>query len=83
MLDTYPNMLNKALLPKKVQVSPGVAFKAEDAPELAYPLQQKYYHLFVAKLQFAATWSQFDIFFVVLQLARYCALAGTAQQSTI
>ncbi len=34
----------------------GVAFKAEDAPELPYQLKQKHFCTFVAKLQFAATW---------------------------
>ena len=39
-------------------ISPGEAFKAEDALELPDPLKQKYYRSFVAKLQFAATWIQ-------------------------
>ncbi len=41
---------------------PGVAFKAEDAPELPDLLKQKYCRSFVTKHQFAATWIQFDIF---------------------
>ena len=73
---SWPNTLNTSLSPKKVPISPGVAFKAEDAPELPDPLKQKYYRSFVANLQFAATWVRFDISFAVSQLARYCASAG-------
>ncbi len=47
----------------------GVAFTAEDVPELPYQLKQKYYCSFVAKLQFAATWIRIDISFAVSQLA--------------
>ena len=71
----YAEYIKKALRPKKVQLTPGVAFKAEDAPEFPDPLKQKYYSSFVAKLQFAATWIRFDISFAVSQLARYCASA--------
>ena len=49
------------LRPKKVPISPGVAFKPEDASEVPDPLKQKYNRSFVAKLQFAATWIRFDI----------------------
>jgi hypothetical protein len=62
-----------------VPISPGVAFKAEDIPELPNQLKQKHYRSFVAKLQFAATWIQIDISIAVSQLARFCALAGSAQ----
>ncbi len=74
----HAKSIQKALRPKKVPISPGVAFKAEDVPELPDPLKQKYYCWFVAKLQFAATWILFDISFAVSQLARFCT-AGTAQ----
>jgi hypothetical protein len=60
-------------------ISPGVAFKPENAPELPDQLKQKHYHLFVAKLQLAATWICLNISFAVSQLARYFASAGTAQ----
>ncbi len=73
----YAEYIKKTLRPKKVPISPGVAFKAEDVPELSDQLKQKYYRSFVAKLQFAATWIQFDISFAVSQLARFCASAGT------
>ncbi len=79
----YAEYIKEALRPKRAPISPGVAFKAEDVPELPYPLKQKYYRLFVAKLQFAATWIQFDISFLVSQLARFCALAGTAQWAVL
>lgn len=38
----YAEYIKKALHPKKVPISPGVAFKAEDAPELPDQLKQKY-----------------------------------------
>ena len=38
--------------PKKVPISPGVVFKAEDIPESPDPRKQKQYRPFVAKLQF-------------------------------
>ncbi len=72
----YAKYIKKALRPKKVPIYPGVAFKAEDVPD---PLKQKYYHSFVAKLQFTATWIRFDISFAVSRLARFCASACTAQ----
>jgi hypothetical protein len=68
--------------PKKVPTSPGVAFKAEDVPYLPYPLKQKYYSSFVAKL-LAAAWIQFDISFSVSQVARFCASASTAQWAAL
>ena len=46
----YAEYIKKALRPKKVPISPGVAFKPEDASELPDPLKQKYYRSFVAKL---------------------------------
>ena len=79
----YAQYIKEALRPKKVQISPGVAFETEDAPELPDPLKQKYCRSFVAKLQFAATWILFDILFAVSQLARYCASAGTAQWAAL
>ena len=57
----YWGYIKKSLRPKKVPISPGVAFKAEDIPELPDLTKQKYYRSFVAKLQFAATWIQLDI----------------------
>ena len=39
----YAEYIKKALRPKKVQISPVVAFKAEDAPQLPDQLKQKYY----------------------------------------
>ncbi len=69
--------------PKKVPISPGVAFKAEDILELPDPLRQKYYHSFGGKLQFAVTWIRFDISFAVSQLARFCASAGSAQWAAL
>ncbi len=37
----YAEYIKKDLRPKRVPISPGVAFKAEDVPELPYPLKQK------------------------------------------
>ncbi len=79
----YSNYIKKSLQPKKVPISQGAAFRAEDIPELPYPTKQKYYRSFVAKLQFAATWIPFDISFAVSQLALFCALAGSMQWATL
>ena len=79
----YAVYIKKPLRPKKVPISPGVAFKPEDVSELPDPLRQKYYSSFVAKLQFAAKWIQIDISFAVSQLARYCAAAGKAQWAAL
>ena len=43
--------IKKSLRPKKVPISPGVVFKAEDIPESPDPRKQKQYRSFVAKLQ--------------------------------
>ena len=80
---SWQNMLHTSEDSKKVPLSPGVAFKAEDAPGLPNQLKQKYYGSVLAKLQFAATWIWFDISFVVSQLARFCASAGPAQWATL
>ena len=46
-------MTTRPISPKKVPISPGVVFKAEDIPESPDPRKQKQYRSFVAKLQFA------------------------------
>ena len=61
VLAEYSAYIEKSLRPKKVPISPGVVFKAEHIPESPDPRKQKQYRSFVAKLQFAATWIQFDI----------------------
>ena len=83
VLAKYSDYIKKSLQPKKVPISPGMVFKAEDVPESPDP--QKKYRSFVAKLQFApaATWIRFDISFVVSQLARFCASAGQAQWAAL
>ena len=83
VLMDYSAYIKKSLRPKKVPISPGVVFKAEDTPEVPNPRKQKQYRSFVAKLQFAATWMRFDISFVVSQLARFCASAGEAQWAAL
>jgi hypothetical protein len=76
--------IKKALHPKKVPISPGVAFKAEDVPELLDPLKQKYNRSFVAKRQFAARWIRhFDrgiTVGTVLRIGRYSSM-GSAPPS--
>ncbi len=72
----YSGYIKKLSRTQKVPISPGVAIKAEEVPELPNPTKQKYYRSFVVKLQFAATWIQFDISFAVSQLARFCESAG-------
>ena len=67
VLAEYSDYIKISLRPKKVPISPGVVFKAEDVPELPDPLKQKLYRSFAAKLQFAATWIRFDISFAVSQ----------------
>jgi hypothetical protein len=79
----YSDYIKKMLLSKKVPISPGAAFRAEDIPELPDPTKQKYYRSFVAKLQFAATWIRFDISFAVSQLASFCTSAGSAQWAAL
>ncbi len=79
----YVVYIKKVLRPKKVPISPGVAFKAEDVSELPDPLKQKHCRSFLAKLQFAATWIRFDTSFAVSQLARFCASADTAQWAAL
>ncbi len=49
-------------------------------PELPDPLKQKYCRSFVAKLQFAATWIQFDLLFAVSHLTLFCTSAGSAKR---
>ena len=75
----YSDYIKKSLRPKKVPISPGTAFRAEEIPELTDPTKQKYYRSFLVKLQFAASWIRFDISFAVSQLARFCASADSAQ----
>ena len=83
VLAKYSGYIKKSLRPKKVLISPGVVFKAEDIPELPDPPTQKQYRSFVAKLQFAATWIRFDISFAGSQLARFCASAGQSQWAAL
>ena len=83
VVNDYSSYIKKSLRPKKVPISPGVVLKAEDIPESPDPRKQKQYRLFVAKLQFAATWIWFDISFVVSQLAQFCASAGEAQWAAL
>jgi hypothetical protein len=75
----YSDYIKTSLQSKKVPISLGVAFKAEDVSELPDPLKRNHFRSFVAKLQFVATWIRFDIWFAVSQLARICASAGSAQ----
>ena len=83
VLNDYSAYIKKSMRPKKVPISQGVVFKAEDIPDSPDPRKQKQYRSFVAKLQFAATWIRFDISFVVSQLARFCASAGEAQWAAL
>jgi hypothetical protein len=79
----YLGYIKKILRPKKLLISPGVAYKAQDIPELPDQTKQKYYSSFVAKLQFVATWILFENSFAVSQLARFCASAGSEQWSAL
>ncbi len=83
VIAVYSGYIKKSLRTKKVPMSPGVAFKAEDVPKLPHPTKQKHYHSLVAMLQFAASWIQFNISFTVSQLARFRASAGRAQWAAL
>ena len=83
MLAEYKDYIKKSLRPKRVPISPGVFLRPEDCPEVPDPLKQKYYRSFVANLQFVASWIRFDISFVVLQLAQFCASSGTTHWATL
>ena len=50
VLTEYSDYIKKSLRPKKVPISPGVVFKAEDIPECPDPHRQQKYRLFVAKV---------------------------------
>ena len=75
-LDDYKAFQTKSLRPKLVLIQPELVLDKDDCPILPDPRKQKFYRLFVAKLQFTATWIRFDISFAVAQLARFCASAG-------
>jgi hypothetical protein len=83
MLKEYKDYFKKSLRLKRVPISPGVILRSEDCPEVPDPLKQKYYRSFVANIQFATSWIRFDISFVVSQLARFCASAGTTQWAAL
>ena len=50
VLAEFSSYIKKSLRPKKVPISPGVVFKAEDIPKSPDPLKHKQYRSFVAKL---------------------------------
>jgi hypothetical protein len=65
VITEHSDYTKRLLLHTRVPISPDVAFKAEDVPELPDPLKQKHYRSFVEKLQFAATWIWYEISFAV------------------
>ena len=83
MLAEYKDYIKKSIRLKRVPISPGVILRPEDCPEVPDPLKQKYNWLFVAKLQFVASWIRFDISFVVSKLALFCAFAGTTHWAVL
>ncbi len=80
MLTKNRDYIKKSLRPKRVPISPGAILRPEDCPGVPDPSKQKYYRSFVVKLQLAASWTRFDISFVVLQLARFFAYASSTPQ---
>jgi hypothetical protein len=64
-------------------MSPGLVLNNEDWPITPDPRKQKYYRLFIAKLQFAASWIRFDTSFAVSMLARFCATAGPSHWAAL
>jgi hypothetical protein len=57
-------------------MQPGNVLEPEETPLVQDQKRQSIYRLIVARLQYAATWVQFDISYTVAQLARFCASAG-------
>ncbi len=83
MLNKYKAYIKKLLQPKHVPISLGVILRPEDSPTLPDPSKQKFHRSFVAKLQFAALWIRFNVSFAVLQLARFCASAGSTHWAAL
>ena len=77
-LDEYKSIFKKFLKPKSVPMQPGVMLDNQDCPETPDQREQKVYRSFVAKLQFAATWTRCDISYSAAQLVRFCASAGVS-----
>ena len=57
-LDEYKSIFTKFLKPKNVPMQPEVMLGHQDCLEAPDPREQKVYRSFVAKLQFAATWTR-------------------------
>jgi hypothetical protein len=83
MHNKYKTYIKKSLRTKRVPIQLGVILRQEDSPTLPDPSKQKFYRLFVAKLQFAASWIRFDISFAVSQVARFCASAGATHWAAL
>ncbi len=60
-IDEYKSVIKTILKPKNVPMLPGVMLEYQDFPETLDPRQQKVYRSFIAKLQFAVTWTRCDI----------------------
>lgn len=82
-IDEYKSVIKTMLKPKNVPMQPGVMLECQDCPETPDPRQQKVYRSFVAKLQFAATWTRCDIAYPAAQLARFCASAGASHWAAL
>ena len=83
LVDEYRLMHRKFIKPKKVPMSPGVVLDGTDCPEMPDPVKQKQYRSMVAKVQFAAYWTRFDISYTTAQLARFCASAGPSHWAAL
>jgi hypothetical protein len=83
LVDEYRLIHRKFIKPKTVPMSPGVVLEGTDCPEMPDPVKQKQYRSMVAKVQFAAYWTRFDISYTTAQLARFCASAGPSHWAAL
>ena len=83
LIDEYRLIHRKFIKPKTVPMSPGVVLDSTDCPELPDPVKQKLFRSMVAKVQFAAYWTRFDISYPAAQLARFCASAGPSHWAAL
>jgi hypothetical protein len=84
-LSEYKAAIKKFVKQKQepIMMQPGIVLEHYLCPETPYPREQKVYSSFVAKLQFAASWTRCDIAFTAPQLVRFCASAGASQWAAL
>ncbi len=80
VLKVYKKYIRKSLRPKRVSMSLGPVLDNDDCLNLPDPRKQKYYHSFLAKLQFAASWIRFDISFSISSDSHWLDVAHPSPQ---